>query len=159
MYSMGIPDHSILDLIHKVGSWIYWGSGDLDSCSSEYKMAKICCDCMMPVVESSSSNHCQRCGRILCENCVQSNGCIGVVSSGNSILDGSSEAGAVTNYCKFCSHISNKEKVGKKFIEKVYPSDSPRQSPEPPSPCSTGRCDECCHPDSARSIIHYSPSR
>ncbi|KAL1806966.1 hypothetical protein ACET3Z_030034 [Daucus carota] len=156
---MGIPDHSILDLIHKVGSWIYWGSGDLDSCSSEYKMAKICCDCMMPVVESSGSNHCQRCGRILCENCVQSNGCIGVVSSVNSILDGSSEAGAVTNYCKFCSHISNKEKVGKKFIEKVYPSDSPRQSPEPPSPCSTGRCDDCCHPDSARSIIHYSPSR
>lgn len=156
---MGIPDSSILDLIHKVGSWIYWGSGDLDSCSGEYKMAKICCDCMMPLAESCIRYLCQRCGRMLCENCVQSNGCIGVVSSGNLITDGPSEAGALTNYCKFCSHIGNREKVGKKFMEKVYPSDSPRQSPEPPSPCSTGRCDDCCHPDSARSIIHYSPSR
>ncbi|KAK1380726.1 1-phosphatidylinositol-3-phosphate 5-kinase [Heracleum sosnowskyi] len=156
---MGIPDSSILDLIHKVGSWIYWGSGDLDSCSGEYKMAKICCDCKMPLVESCNRYPCQRCGRMLCENCVQSSGCIGVISLGNSIADGPSEAGALTNYCKFCSHIGNREKFGKKFIEKVYPSDSPRQSPEPPSPCSTGRSDDCCHPDSARSIIHYSPSR
>lgn len=156
---MGIPDSSILDLIQKVGSWIYWGSGDFYSCSGEYKMSKICCDCMMPLVESCISNHCQRCGRMMCDNCVQLNGCIAIASSGDLISDGASEANVVTNYCKFCSHIGNREKVGKKFIEKVYPSDSPRQSPEPPSPCSTGRCDDWCHPDSARCIIHDSPSR
>lgn len=154
---MGIPDSTILDLMQKVGSWIHWGIGDQYFCSGEYRMGKVCCDCMMTIAASCISYHCQRCGRMLCDNCVQSNGCFGVVASGDA--DSMSDVGTIMNYCKFCSDISSRKKVGKKFIEKVHPSESPRRSSEPPSPCSTERCDECANLDSSRCRTHYSPSR
>ncbi|KAL8120754.1 putative 1-phosphatidylinositol-3-phosphate 5-kinase FAB1C [Apium graveolens] len=155
---MGIRDNGILDLIQKVGTWINWGNGDQYCSSGEFKMGKICCDCMMTIVDFCISYHCQRCGRMLCDNCVQLNGCVGGgVAFEDS--DSMSDVGAVMNFCKFCSHISKSKRVGRKFIEKVHPSESPRRSSEPPSPCSTERCDECANQDSARCRTHDSPSR
>ncbi|KAL1807694.1 hypothetical protein ACET3Z_024684 [Daucus carota] len=153
---MGLADRGILDLIQKVGSWINWGNGDQYFCSGEYKMDKICCDCMMTIADSCISYHCQRCGRMLCDNCVQSNGCFGGVALEDS--DNTYDAGVI-GYCKFCSHMSNRKKVGKKLIEKVHPAESPRQSFEPPSPCFNERCDDCANQEFARCRTHYSPSR
>ena len=153
---MGLADRGILDLIQKVGSWINWGNGDQYFCSGEYKMDKICCDCMMTIADSCISYHCQRCGRMLCDNCVQSNGCFGGVALEDS--DNTYDAGVI-GYCKFCSHMSNRKKVGKRLIEKVHPAESPRQSFEPPSPCFNERCDDCANQDFARCRTHYSPSR
>lgn len=136
---MGIPDRSLLDLIQKIRSWISWGIGDLSYFSSEFEMAdkssKICFECMMNLAESCIRYHCQRCGRMLCENCVQANESFcGVVSS---YTNSTTESGVV-NSCKFCFDISVKNKVGRKYCEKIHPSESPRESPEPPSPSSSG---------------------
>lgn len=137
---MGIPDSSLLYLIQKIRSWISWGTGDLSSFSGELKMAdkssKICCDCMMNLAESCIRYHCQRCGRMVCENCVQANDSFGVVLSGDT--NSTTEAGVVIKSCKFCFDISIRNKLGRKYCKKIHPSESPRQSPEPPSPSSSG---------------------
>lgn len=113
---------------------------------------------MMTIADFCLSYHCQRCGRMLCDNCVQLNGCLGGgVASVD--LDSTSDVGAVMNVCKFCLHVSKRKRAGRKLIEKVHPSESPRRSSEPPSPYSTDRCDECASQDSARCRTHDSPSR
>lgn len=160
LYSTGIPYSSLLDLIQKVRSWISWGTGDLTSCSGDFKMAnnigRICCDCLMNLAKSCIRYQCEKCGRMLCENCVQANGSFGVVASGDS--KSNAEAGFDMKSCKFCSDIRNRNKHGRRYSEKIHPSDSPRQSPEPPSPSSCGkrfseRLDGCSLPSAARGSV------
>ncbi|GMP83674.1 hypothetical protein CsSME_00037502 [Camellia sinensis var. sinensis] len=134
---MGIPDSLLLDLIEKVGSWIYWGTSDLISLSSEFEMnnTKICCDSCeseLGFTDNCLKYHCQSCDRMLCANCAWGYGSLGVVSGDT---ESTVDAGVDIKSCKFCSEISFRNEGGKKCSGKIYPSESPRQSPEPASPC------------------------
>lgn len=159
--SMGIPDSSLLDLIEKVTSWISWGNSDL-SLLPNSKMADTSCKLCRKVIvlESYLRFNCQRCGRILCENCIRGYSSFGVVPSGDS--KSLAEAGLHIKSCMFCSDFSNMEIGGKKCSDKIHPSESPRQSPEPPSLCSNGdRVDGCYLPvgNSSPVSLHPTPSR
>ncbi|KAM7484639.1 hypothetical protein LguiA_000648 [Lonicera macranthoides] len=158
---MGIPDSSLLDLIEKVTSWISWGNSDL-SLLPNCKMADTSCNLCRKVIvlESYLRFNCQRCGQILCENCIRGYSSSGVVPSGDS--KSLAEAGLHIKSCMFCSDFSNMEIVGKKYCDKIHPSECTRQSPEPPSPSSNGgRVDGCYVPvgSSSPGSLHPTPSR
>lgn len=132
---MGVADNTLLDLIGKVRSWIYWGTSDLTSISGEVKMTDggqtMCCQCEIRVSESCLGYHCQKCSRLFCERCVQGYGYGSFV-----VVESKSgtQAGLHLRSCRFCGNLDVKQKIGGKFSHKIHPSDSPRQSPEPPSP-------------------------
>ncbi|KAI3497845.1 hypothetical protein L1887_33429 [Cichorium endivia] len=152
---MGVADNTLLDLIEKVRSWINWGTSDLTSISGEVKMADggqtICRQCEIKVSESCLGYHCQKCSRLFCEKCVQGYGygSFVVVESKNG-----TQAVLHIRSCKFCANLEIKQKFGGKgkFSHKIHPSDSPRQSPEPPSPNYT-RSDEDETGDSSKNVF------
>lgn len=134
---MGIPDSSLLDLIEKVRSWVSWGGSDLQVLSVKSDMhnnTKMCCECNIKVNEMSNKFNCKSCGRWLCGKCMQ-------VSDFPDLQSENSEFSETINSCKFCSCDDKKYDGQRKYVEKVHPSgsplDSPRHSPEPPSPCSS----------------------
>ncbi|XWS69313.1 hypothetical protein CRYUN_Cryun04dG0168500 [Craigia yunnanensis] len=145
---MGIPDSSLLDLLEKDRSWISWGASDL-SCftGEEFGMLKNgvckkmwCCECDMKFVDEFSHRYrCQSCGRWLCSKCVEryETPVVVVDQSDNAKGNDFSRMMSVKS-CKFCCDGVNArhENGGRKYCEKVHPSESPRESPEPPSPCS-----------------------
>jgi 1-phosphatidylinositol-3-phosphate 5-kinase len=72
---MGIPDRSLIDLIEKVKSWLSVGASNQNS--REFNMTyntafEFCYDCELDLAESSLSYRCQTCGKVICENCIQS---------------------------------------------------------------------------------------
>lgn len=130
---MGVPDNSLLDLIEKVRSWIYWGTSDMSTLvSGEVKMGDdvktVCCECEISISESCLGYNCGRCSRLFCERCVQGYGSFVVVESKSGI-----QAGLDIRTCKYCVNFDAKQKYGGKFCPKIHPSDSPVQSLEPPS--------------------------
>ncbi|GMI75161.1 FORMS APLOID AND BINUCLEATE CELLS 1C [Hibiscus trionum] len=147
---MGIPDTPVFDLIRKVRSWFSWGGSYL-SCltGDEFGMLKkgVCrnnsyCECDMEFVDDEFSNrcHCQNCGRWLCSKCVErykSSVMIDIDQSYNTKGNGFSGMMS-TKFCNFCCDGVSKrrESGGRKYCEKVHPSESPRVSLELPSPCS-----------------------
>ncbi|KAL4362654.1 hypothetical protein GQ457_04G009080 [Hibiscus cannabinus] len=147
---MGLPNTSVFDLIRKVRSWFSWGKSDL-SCltGDEFGMLKkgICrnnsyCECEMELVDDEFSNRyrCQSCGRWLCYKCVgryKSPVMIDIDQSYNTKGNDFSRMMS-TKFCNFCCDgVSERPKSGgRKYCEKVHPSESPRESLEPPSPCS-----------------------
>ncbi|CAI9095958.1 OLC1v1032005C1 [Oldenlandia corymbosa var. corymbosa] len=140
---MGIPDSSLLDLIEKVRSWIFLRAIDPhpSSLPGEFPMAgdgcKFCYECEIDFTESSPQYHCRNCARWLCEKCVQDYG-----PSEDVFGDSECMKGSLVNFssCKFCSNLSTQPKAKRKYSDKIYPAESPRQSPEPPSPsCSSER--------------------
>ncbi|KAF3432202.1 hypothetical protein FNV43_RR26941 [Rhamnella rubrinervis] len=137
---MGIPDSSLLDLIEKVRSWISWGGRDLQCLSGEFEMSdncsKMCCECNTNFTSTSHRYHCQSCGRWFCGKCMPGSGLDDLQSNGDS-------EGSAIKYCKFCSEVRLRRECGRKYSEKVYPSASPRESPEPPSPCFNGERIKC----------------
>ncbi|XP_044488390.1 putative 1-phosphatidylinositol-3-phosphate 5-kinase FAB1C [Mangifera indica] len=142
---MGIADSSILDLIQKVRSWISWGGSDLSSLSGEFKMPdnlhKMCSECDAKLNESCNGYHCQSCGRWLCGRCNQG-----------------TESRESIKACKFCNGISVSYGCGRKNSEKVHPSVSPRESPEPPSPSLSSEKNDCSvNSESVQSdrLAHY----
>ncbi|KAM7275562.1 hypothetical protein ACFE04_017428 [Oxalis oulophora] len=147
---MGIPDSSLLDLIEKVRSWITWGGIKQSSwgCSQEFEMPNNCLRMCSECDTTSADDHtcdggylCLSCGRWFCGNCF-------------------------VESCKICDELNLRRQNGKKFIEKVHPSASPRESPEPPSPSCSGEryddkvnsesiqsdCGDSCHVASSRSM-------
>nr|XP_043623242.1 putative 1-phosphatidylinositol-3-phosphate 5-kinase FAB1C [Erigeron canadensis] len=159
---MGVSDNSLLDLIGKVRSWIYWGTSDIDSISGEVKMADdcqtVCCECETRVSESCLGYRCGRCSRLFCESCVQGYGSFVVVESKSG-----TQAGLDIRSCKFCVNSDFKMKFGGKFSHKIHPSDSPQQSPEQRFDGSslkavsvrhsTGRSDEDEGEDSSKNTV------
>lgn len=137
---MGIPDNSPLDLIEKVRSWIFLRTSDPASLSGGFPMAgngcKFCYECEVDLTESSLKYQCQTCARLLCGKCVQDYGPLDDVVSG----DSQSRIGSIIyiKSCMFCSNLSTQPKAGRKYNDKIYPAESPRQSPETPSPSCTG---------------------
>ncbi|KAG5532212.1 hypothetical protein RHGRI_026739 [Rhododendron griersonianum] len=138
---MGVPDNSLLDLIEKVRSWISWGTSDLNSFSSQFEMAdndcKTCCLCESNFKETSLQYHCRSCTRMFCANCLWGYGSVGAVSGD---IKSAMDAGVVDIIsCKFCSEIRIRNERGRKYCDKIYPAESPRQSPEPQSPSFSGK--------------------
>lgn len=128
---MGIPDRSLLDLIEKVRSWISW-RGSHQSCLSPGdempdNSCKMCSECDTKFSEFWIRYHCQSCGRMLCGKCLW---------GFESYIVASSEENMKS--CKFCSEVILRRESGRKHSEKIHPSASPRESPEPPSPCFGG---------------------
>ncbi|KAF9677415.1 hypothetical protein SADUNF_Sadunf08G0105300 [Salix dunnii] len=125
---MGIPDTSLLDLLDKVRSCISRGPSDLSpSClSANFEMpnngtVEMCSECHSNNNQFFNGYHCQSCGKWLCFNCMRryrSNG----------------DFGEAIKSCKFCNGVTVKRDGGRKNSDKVHPTDSPRGSPEPPSP-------------------------
>ncbi|KAI9169308.1 hypothetical protein LWI28_010555 [Acer negundo] len=143
---MGIPDSSLLDLIEKVRSWISWRASDLSCLPGEFEMPQngckiCCCECAAKFSESCNVYHCQSCGRWLCWKCCNDQRSSGVVVSSRESIKS----------CRFCDGIiSARHGCGRKYCEKVHPSVSPRESPEPPSPSSStkgesGQSDRLAH--------------
>ncbi|GLT35020.1 hypothetical protein SLA2020_095050 [Shorea laevis] len=143
---MGIPDSSIFNLIDKVRSWISWGASDTrvsGFSSEEFEMSgngfKMCSECDAKFTESSRGFHCQNCGSWLCSKCLQVQGFESpiVVESDDGKKDSANSWERVKS-CNFCVGVTLRRQSGKilKYCEKVHPSVSPRESPEPPSHCS-----------------------
>jgi 1-phosphatidylinositol-3-phosphate 5-kinase len=133
---MGIPGSSLPDLIDKVKSWIFWRATDPTSLSSGFKMAgsglKFCYECETNFRDSSLRYHCKKCARMLCGNCVQYYGSLDDAVTG--VFKKRTAATVGISSCKFCSDLCTLPKTGRKYSDKIYPAESPRQSPEPPSP-------------------------
>ncbi|KAL3501865.1 hypothetical protein ACH5RR_036314 [Cinchona calisaya] len=137
---MGIPDSSLLDLIEKVRSWIFLRASDPASLSGGVQMAgngfTFCYECEIDFTESTPRYQCRNCARLLCGKCVQDYGPLGDVIS--------SDSQSITGFivyikaCKFCSSLSTQPKTSRKYSDKIYPAESPRQIPEPPSPSCSG---------------------
>ncbi|PON78735.1 Chaperonin Cpn60/TCP-1 family [Parasponia andersonii] len=134
---MGIPDTSLLDLIVKVRSWLYRETSDLRCFSAEFEMPEngnnMCCECHTNLSNLSHRHHCQSCGRWFCGKCIP----------GSESLANESNGTIIIQYCKVCSEMGVRGEVGRKYSEKVYPSASPRESPEPPSPSFNGERINC----------------
>ncbi|KAI4313804.1 hypothetical protein L6164_026754 [Bauhinia variegata] len=131
---MGIPDGSLLDLIEKVRSWVYWGGSEY--LSEKFDMlnssCKMCCECDINLDEMTNKYNCKSCDRWLCGKCIR--GCdLADPESDNTGLRETIKS------CKFCSDVNVNYQGQRKYSDKVHPSaspqESPRQSPEPPSPC------------------------
>ncbi|PQP96235.1 putative 1-phosphatidylinositol-3-phosphate 5-kinase FAB1C [Prunus yedoensis var. nudiflora] len=137
---MGVPDRSLLDLIEKVKSWVSRRARESRCLSGEFDMpsngCKMCCDCNTNTTDIGHRYHCQSCGRWICGKCIQ--GCEwGGIKSNDEVGE------SVTKFCKFCSRVRLRRESGRKYSEKVHPSASPRESPEPPSPCFSGETVKC----------------
>ncbi|KAI3467002.1 hypothetical protein Pfo_023665 [Paulownia fortunei] len=137
---MGMHDSSLLHFIQKVRSWIYWGNCDSKSLFRGFEMmdknCSMCCLCERNILKSYLKYHCQSCGSLLCGNCFQ-----GLASSdgvGSSHLKEATEAMFNIKSCKLCFELGPLSKSGRRCSGKVYPSESPKQSPEPPSPSFSG---------------------
>ncbi|CAA0824501.1 Putative 1-phosphatidylinositol-3-phosphate 5-kinase FAB1C [Striga hermonthica] len=145
-----MQDSLLLHLIHKVRSWIFLGNSDIDYILGGFETtmdsnSSICWICKRGVQKFDLKYHCQSCGSMSCENCV-----------GQEHVN--EEFGSVFRMksCKLCRDLSRLSKSDRKCSGKVYPSESPRQSPELPSPTFSGeRFDVHSSPMSA----HCSTSR
>ncbi|KAK9277651.1 hypothetical protein L1049_007197 [Liquidambar formosana] len=137
---MGIPDNSLRDLIEKVRSWISWGGSDLSCLSSEFEMpnngCKMCCECDTSFTELRLRYHCQSCGRVFCGRCTQ--GYESAVVDELDVVGNTNGAGGNIKSCRFCSEVIIRRDSERRHSGKIYPSTSPWQSPEPPSPSSIG---------------------
>lgn len=126
---MGVPDNALLDLIDKIRSWGSWGGTELSPIDTyKFSMANdSCSECERKFTDLCHKYSCQGCRRRLCGSCVRTGGSLVIIATSN----GSKEVDhieKVIKACKFCL------KSSKRHIEKVYPSETPRTSPEPPSP-------------------------
>lgn len=127
-------DTSLLHFIQKLRSLIPWGTSDSSpvfrGCNTmDNNIRTICSLCEKNISESDLKYHCQSCGSLLCGNCIK----LGGVAP----TDRSKESGDTLfciKSCKLCFEVSVLSKSGRKCSGKIYPSESPRQSPEPPSP-------------------------
>ncbi|XP_073135211.1 putative 1-phosphatidylinositol-3-phosphate 5-kinase FAB1C [Henckelia pumila] len=137
---MGIPDSSILDLIGKIRSWISWGTSDSNSISCGFEMTDIdctsCCHCNNSMLDPSIKCKCESCGRLLCGDCVQGLAPMNLVSTGS--VKETMETAFKIKLCQFCSELGPHGQNVRRCSGKIYPSESPRQSPEPPSPSFSG---------------------
>lgn len=137
---MGIPDSSLLDLIEKVRSWIYWGGIDLQGLSGGFEMpdncSKMCCECHATFTNTFHRFHCQSCGQWFCGKCIPGHGLDGLKSNAEGVE-------SIIKFCKLCSEIRSRRECGRKDSEKVHPSVTPRESPEPPSPSFGGERIKC----------------
>ncbi|XP_054808882.1 putative 1-phosphatidylinositol-3-phosphate 5-kinase FAB1C [Prosopis cineraria] len=144
---MGIPDSSLLDLIEKVMSWVSWGGSDLQVLSVKSDMLnnsrEMCCECHRNLNEMTNKYSCKSCGRWLCGKCMR------VADIPDSQSD-NLEFRETVNSCKFCSGDDRKYEGERKYVEKVHPSaspqETPRQSPEPPSPCFSAQSERTSSP-------------
>ncbi|XP_047330864.1 putative 1-phosphatidylinositol-3-phosphate 5-kinase FAB1C [Impatiens glandulifera] len=134
---MGVPDNSLVDWIDKVKSWITWVPTDLNFLSTESNMSGnrscsyMCYDCEIKFADTCLRYHCRSCGRVFCGNCVRKLSCFDVGFT--EIKRTAADAENYIKYCKVCLKISSVHGEWKD-CEKIYPSESPSQSPEPPSP-------------------------
>lgn len=136
---MGVPDSSLLDLIEKVRAWIRWGKSDQTSLIGLHDMdvesCKTCYECKMKFTDSCLKFNCLSCSRVFCRDCV-----VHIFGSSDVVASGSGESENLVRTvvdiktCKVCSDLSSCHKSTRKFCDKVHPSESPRESPEPPSP-------------------------
>ncbi|XVF43646.1 hypothetical protein PTKIN_Ptkin02bG0057200 [Pterospermum kingtungense] len=149
---MGLPDSSLLDLIEKVSYWISWGASDLSRFTGEeFGMLEnsvckkmCCCECDMKFIDEFSHRYrCQSCGRWLCSKCVERYESPVVVDDddvdqSDNVKGNDFSRMMSVKSCKFCCDGVNmrRESGGRKYCEKVHPSESPRESLEPQSPCS-----------------------
>ncbi|CAN4124939.1 unnamed protein product [Withania somnifera] len=96
---------------------------------------KTCYECKMKFIDSCLKFQCLSCRRVFCRDCV-----VHIFGSSDVFASGSGESGSMKRTvvdiktCKSCSDPSNCHKSTRKFSDKVYPSESPRESPEPASP-------------------------
>ncbi|GMH20328.1 hypothetical protein Nepgr_022169 [Nepenthes gracilis] len=150
---MGVPDNSLRDLIQKIRSFVSCTRVVDYSPLPATEMAdngnRVCDGCGEKFAEFCHKYNCRDCGRMLCGSCVRCSGSLVIVAS-----VGDSQVERVINSCKFCP------KASKRHIEKIYPFESPRESPESPAPSGGEKIgwlensltiqDDCASPIDAR---------
>ncbi|PIN25995.1 Phosphatidylinositol-4-phosphate 5-kinase [Handroanthus impetiginosus] len=158
---MGMHDSSLLHLIRKVRSWLFSGNSDSSSIFCGFEMMDnnytVCCHCKRNILTSCLKYHCQSCGKFSCGNCIR-----GLDSSdgvATSHLNETTEAIVNIKSCKLCFELGPLSKGSQRFSGKVYPSESPRQSPEPPSPSFSGERFGGLSPHPSPVSVHRSPIR
>ncbi|XP_057765894.1 putative 1-phosphatidylinositol-3-phosphate 5-kinase FAB1C [Salvia miltiorrhiza] len=138
---MGMHSSSLLQFIQKFQSWMSWGNSDTSSIFRGFERmdndCSICSKCARNVLNSYPKYQCRVCGNLLCDNCSKGLDSLDGVVPTNHLKD-TAEAVIYTMSCKICSELSPPNKSGRRCSGKVYPSESPRQSPEPPSPSFSG---------------------
>lgn len=132
---MGMHDTPLLHFIQKFRSWMSWGNSDRfemmdNDCS-------ICSLCTRNLLKYFPKFQCRSCGRSLCDNCIKGLASSDGVVPSSHLMD-TAEPVVCINSCKLCSQLSPPSKSGRRCSGKVHPSESPRQSPEPPSPSFSG---------------------
>ncbi|XP_022941957.1 putative 1-phosphatidylinositol-3-phosphate 5-kinase FAB1C [Cucurbita moschata] len=96
---------------------------------------KMCCECDTSFSQISLRYLCQSCNQSSCGKCIRGYESFVVQSDGMKV---GNEAMKRIKLCKFCSDDNLRREGGRRHSEKVYPSVSPRYSPEPPSPSYDG---------------------
>ncbi|KAK4430292.1 putative 1-phosphatidylinositol-3-phosphate 5-kinase FAB1C [Sesamum alatum] len=133
-------DTSLLHFIQKVRSWISWQNCDSGSIFRGVeimdKKCSICCHCKRTILQSYLKYQCQSCRRLLCGDCIRGLAFSDEVASSH--LKETAEAIFQIKSCKLCFELGPISKSGRRCSGKVYPSDSPRQCPEPPAPSFSG---------------------
>ncbi|KDP38042.1 hypothetical protein JCGZ_04685 [Jatropha curcas] len=110
----------------------------------------MCCECNTGFTRPFNGYRCQSCGRWSCVNCARGYESPAVVIESDDVKSKYREG---IKSCKFCIGFRVKNEGGRKNSEKVHPSESPRESPEPPSPSFSG---ESLQTDR---LAHYLESR
>ncbi|XP_047966656.1 putative 1-phosphatidylinositol-3-phosphate 5-kinase FAB1C [Salvia hispanica] len=137
---MGMLGTSLLNFILKFQSWMSWSYIDTSTILCGFEMmdnGSLCSKCARNVLSSYPKYQCRVCGSLLCDNCSDGLTSLdGVVSTDH--LKDTAEEVIYTMSCKICSELSPPNKSGRRCSGKVYPSESPGQSQEPPSPSFSG---------------------
>ncbi|KAJ9135799.1 hypothetical protein P3X46_032935 [Hevea brasiliensis] len=97
---------------------------------------KMCCECNTNFTGLFNGYHCQSCGRWLCIKCARGYESPAVIESSDVKSNADYRDGIKS--CKFCIGFHVKREGGRRNSEKVHPSESPRESPETPSPSFGG---------------------
>uniref|UniRef100_A0A6N2MXB7 Uncharacterized protein n=1 Tax=Salix viminalis TaxID=40686 RepID=A0A6N2MXB7_SALVM len=71
----------------------------------------------------------------------------------SNVVKSNGDFGEAIKYCKYCNGVTVKRDGGRENNEKVHPTDSPRGSPEPPSPSFSAASIQSDH------LAHYLESR
>lgn len=128
---MGMHDSSLLHFIQKFRSWVPWGTSESNRVfeTMDNKSRRICSLCEKNTLKSDLKYHCQSCGSLMCGNCNKSGG-VGATNRSKE----SSDSVFYIKSCNLCFELSPLSNSGRRWSGKIYPSESPRESPEPPSP-------------------------
>ncbi|KAK8522611.1 hypothetical protein V6N13_115570 [Hibiscus sabdariffa] len=100
-----------------------------------------CSECYVKFDDEFSHRYpCQSCGRLFCSKCVEryESHAVDAADQSDDVKGDDFSRTMSVKSCKLCCDGVNSslENGGRKFSEKVHPSESPRASPEPLSPCS-----------------------
>ncbi|KAL1568558.1 1-phosphatidylinositol-3-phosphate 5-kinase [Salvia divinorum] len=124
---------TLVNLIEKIRSWMSWVDSRSKTTENNYNGF---CHCGASALNYRIKYRCLSCGRWWCGKCVQ--GITSLDVSAPSRLHENTGAIFDIKTCKLCFELGPVGKNAQRCSGKVYPFESPSQSPEPSSPSFSG---------------------